>query len=272
MYFREDLFYPRPGTGLNHPAVLTFYNIRPKHLKDEGAFIEFLKGEARKMDAEFVSYDKATAEWQIRVKHFSRYGLDVDDAKRPREGDDPVHSKRVREATTTPMTTTSMTTTPMTTTSMTTTSMTTTSVTTTQPSFQEDTRNLARVAAATHASFSVLSLLASLPQQAALLFQQMPDVDAAGSFAGTLTAESLITMSPAVSIAPRARATHPHSLDTLRAAAVYVESSTALSVPQLQLPQGAELQLLVDQMAQTAPEAKSGLLWELVRILFVNGE
>ena len=34
----------------------------------------------------------------------------------------------------------------------------------------------------------------------------------------------------------------------------------------------AELQLLVDQMAQTAPEAKSGLLWELVRILFVNGE
>ena len=261
MYFREDLFYPRPGTGLNHPAVLTFYNIRPKHLKDEGAFIEFLKGEARKMDAEFVSYDEATAEWQIRVKHFSRYGLDVDDAKRPREGDDTVHSKRVREATTTPMTT-----------SMTTTSMTTTSVTTTQPSFQEDTRNLARVAAATHASFSVLSLLASLPQQAALLFQQMPDVDAAGSFAGTLTAESLITTSPAVSIAPRARATHPHSLDTLRAAAVYVESSTALPVPQLQLPQGAELQLLVDQMAQTAPEAKSGLLWELVRILFVNGE
>lgn len=261
MYFREDLFYPRPGTGLNHPAVLTFYNIRPKHLKDEGAFIEFLKGEARKMDAEFVSYDKATAEWQIRVKHFSRYGLDVDDAKRPREGDDTVHSKRVREATTTPMTT-----------SMTTTSMTTTSVTTTQPSFQEDTRNLARVAAATHASFSVLSLLASLPQQAALLFQQKPDVDAAGSFAGTLTAESLITTSPAVSIAPRARVTHPHSLDTLRAAAVYVESSTALSVPQLQLPQGAELQLLVDQMAQTAPEAKSGLLWELVRILFVNGE
>lgn len=251
MYFREDLFYPRPGTGLNHPAVLTFYNIRPKHLKDEGAFIEFLKGEARKMDAEFVSYDKATAEWQIRVKHFSRYGLDVDDAKRPREGDDTVHSKRVREATTTPMTT---------------------SMTTTQPSFQEDTRNLARVAAATHASFSVLSLLASLPQQAALLFQQMPDVDAAGSFAGTLTAESLITMSPAVSIAPRARATHPHSLDTLRAAAVYVESPTALPVPQLQLPQGAELQLLVDQMAQTAPEAKSGLLWELVRILFVNGE
>ena len=259
MYFREDLFYPRPGTGLNHPAVLTFYNIRPKHLKDEGAFIEFLKGEARKMDAEFVSYDKATAEWQIRVKHFSRYGLEVDDAKRPREGDDPVHSKRVREATTTPMTTT-----PMTTTSMTTTSMTTTSVTTTQPSFQEDTRNLARVAAATHASFSVLSLLASLPQQAALLFQQMPDVDAAGSFAGTLTAESLITTAPAVSIVPRARATHPHSLDTLRAAAVYVESPTALPVPQLQL--------VVDQMAQTAPEAKSGLLWELVRILFVNGE
>lgn len=261
MYFREDLFYPRPGTGLNHPAVLTFYNIRPKHLKDEGAFIEFLKGEARKMDAEFVSYDKATAEWQIRVKHFSRYGLDVDDAKRPREGDDTVHSKRVREATTTPMTT-----------SMTTTSMTTTSVTTTQPSFQEDTRNLARVAAATHASFSVLSLLASLPQQAALLFQQKPDVDAEGSFAGTLTAESLITTAPAVSIVPRARATHPHSLDTLRAAAVYVESPTALPVPQLQLPQGAELQLLVDQMAQTAPEAKSGLLWELVRILFVNGE
>ena len=261
MYFREDLFYPRPGTGLNHPAVLTFYNIRPKHLKDEGAFIEFLKGEARKMDAEFMSYDEATAEWQIRVKHFSRYGLDVDDAKRPREGDDTVHSKRVREATTTPMTTT-----PMTTTSM------TTSMTTTQPSFQEDTRNLARVAAATHASFSMLSLLASLPQQAALLFQQKPDVDAAGSFAGTLTAESLITTAPAVSIAPRVRATHPHSLDTLRAAAVYVESSTALSVPQLQLPQGAELQLLVDQMAQTAPEAKSGLLWELVRILFVNGE
>lgn len=252
MYFREDLFYPRPGTGLNHPAVLTFYNIRPKHLKDEGAFIEFLKGEARKMDAEFVSYDEATAEWQIRVKHFSRYGLEVDDAKRPREGDDPVHSKRVREATTTSMTTTPM--------------------TTTQPSFQEDTRNLARVAAATHASFSVLSLLASLPQQAALLFQQKPDVDAAGSFAGTLTAESLITTAPAVSIAPRARATHPHSLDTLRAAAVYVESSTALPVPQLQLPQGAELQLVVDQMAQTAPEAKSGLLWELVRILFVNGE
>ena len=261
MYFREDLYYPRPGTGLNHPAVLTFYNIRPKHLKDEGAFIEFLKGEARKMDAEFMSYDEATAEWQIRVKHFSRYGLEVDDAKRPREGDDTVHSKRVREATTTPMTTT-----PMTTTSM------TTSMTTTQPSFQEDTRNLARVAAATHASFSMLSLLASLPQQAALLFQQKPDVDAAGSFAGTLTAESLITTAPAVSIAPRVRATHPHSLDTLRAAAVYVESSTALPVPQLQLPQGAEMQLLVDQMAQTAPEAKSGLLWELVRILFVNGE
>ena len=257
MYFREDLYYPRPGTGLNHPAVLTFYNIRPKHLKDEGAFIEFLKGEARKMDAEFVSYNEATAEWQIRVKHFSRYGLEVDDAKRPREGDDTVHSKRVREATTTPMTTPAMT---------------TTSMTTTQASFQEDTRNLARVAAATHASFSVLSLLASLPQQAALLFQQKPDVDAAGSFAGTLTAESLITTSPAVSIAPRARATLPHSLDTLRAAAVYVESPTALPVPQLQLPQGAELQLLVDQMAQTAPEAKSGLLWELVRILFVNGE
>lgn len=259
MYFREDLFYPRPGTGLNHPAVLTFYNVRPKHLEDVGAFTEFLKGEARKMDAEFVSYDAAAAEWQIRVKHFSRYGLDVDDAKRPREDDNAVRSKRVKEATmpvTTPTTTMPVTATP----------------TPTQPSFLEDTRTLARVAAATHASFSVLSLLASLPQQAALLFQQKPDVDAAGSFAGTLTAESLITTAPAVSIAPRARATHPHSLGTLRAAAVYVESSTALPVPQLQLPQGAELQLLVDQMAQTAPEAKSGLLWELVRILFVNGE
>ena len=244
MYFREDLPYPRPGTGLNHPAMLSFYKVHPKHMKDVKTFIEFLKDETAKMGAEFVSYDEASGEWKIRVKHFSRYGLNLEDNKRSRDDDAAVEAKRVKEVPSPVV----------------------------QASFQEDTHNLTRVVATTHVSFSVLSLLVSLPRQASLLFQQKSVFDMASSFVGALTPETLVTTAPTVSITPRAGSVHTHSLDALRSAAVYVETSTSLPVPQLQLPQGSELQLLVENLAQVAEEKASGLLWELVRILFVNGE
>ena len=49
VYYNDDehsASYPRPGTGLNHPAILTFFGIKAKHLRDKDAFVSFLKLES----------------------------------------------------------------------------------------------------------------------------------------------------------------------------------------------------------------------------------
>lgn len=67
---------PEVGEGLNKPAVITLYNVRP--IGDGGVeqFISaVLKPACLKDDADFISYDEQSFEWTFRVFHFSRYGL-----------------------------------------------------------------------------------------------------------------------------------------------------------------------------------------------------
>ena len=99
VYYNDDehsASYPRPGTGLNHPAILTFFGIKARHLRDKDAFVSFLKLESEKLGAEFVAYDADKESWQIKVNHFSRYGLGVEEKKREREGEEPETPKRAK--------------------------------------------------------------------------------------------------------------------------------------------------------------------------------
>lgn len=63
------------GSGLNHPARLTFYKTFPSDDVSPELFEAFLKDQTEKQGASFVSYDRASGTWVIRVPHFTRYGL-----------------------------------------------------------------------------------------------------------------------------------------------------------------------------------------------------
>lgn len=68
--------YPPVGCGLNHPAILTFYEVFPPKEISADHFTTFLKKHSTSMGGEFISYDNVTGVWSIRVPHFTRYGLE----------------------------------------------------------------------------------------------------------------------------------------------------------------------------------------------------
>ena len=74
----ESPAYPPVGTGINHPAVLTFYGVFPASGRVPE---EFLKEKTKEIGGEFISYDEYTGNWSFKVPHFTRYGFDIDDEK-----------------------------------------------------------------------------------------------------------------------------------------------------------------------------------------------
>mmetsp|Transcript_1191 Transcript_1191/g.2551 ORF Transcript_1191/g.2551 Transcript_1191/m.2551 type:complete len:1749 (+) Transcript_1191:347-5593(+) len=69
---------PEVGTKLNRPAILTLEGIFPPDPNDPDKFVKKVTRQTAKMGAELISYDPAIGQWILRVKHFSRYGLDDD--------------------------------------------------------------------------------------------------------------------------------------------------------------------------------------------------
>ena len=73
---------PEEGSKLNRPAILTFFKVFPSEApngktKEElvVAFEKKLIKSARKLGAEFISYESSAGEWKIKVRHFSRYAI-----------------------------------------------------------------------------------------------------------------------------------------------------------------------------------------------------
>jgi hypothetical protein len=58
------------GTGINHQAVVTLYEIYPLKGENEQEMIAFLKLQSQKIDVEFISYTAESGSWKFRVKHF----------------------------------------------------------------------------------------------------------------------------------------------------------------------------------------------------------
>ena len=89
----EEGTKPPVGTKLNRPAIITFEEVFP--YDDPQAsnaamekFVDRLKKNCAKMDAEFIEYNRGTGVWKIRVQHFSRYGLfedEEDEYETPKE-------------------------------------------------------------------------------------------------------------------------------------------------------------------------------------------
>ena len=73
---------PSVGTKLNRAAVLTMEGVFPPENSTAESTEKFCRKVAKqtaKMNAELISYDPISGEWQLRVAHFSRYALDDDD-------------------------------------------------------------------------------------------------------------------------------------------------------------------------------------------------
>lgn len=58
------------GTGINHQAVITLYEIYPLKGKNEEEMISFLKLQSRQIGVEFISYSGEDGSWKFRAKHF----------------------------------------------------------------------------------------------------------------------------------------------------------------------------------------------------------
>jgi nuclear pore complex protein Nup98-Nup96 len=85
---------PPVGTKLNRPAILTFEEMYPRggpraDADAMDAYEAKLRNWTKKMDAEFISYERGTGQWKIRTFHFSRYGV-LDDS----EDDEPMPTSR----------------------------------------------------------------------------------------------------------------------------------------------------------------------------------
>ena len=66
-----DVHYPPAGTGLNHPAVLTFYHITPPEGVSFEEFQKYVQDETARMGAKFRGLDKNGGIWEIEVPHFA---------------------------------------------------------------------------------------------------------------------------------------------------------------------------------------------------------
>lgn len=88
-----DPSYPRVGTGLNHPATLTFYNVKAP--EGVSGFDSHVREVTEQLGATFVSYEAESGDWIIRVPHFTRYGLWEN--KRDHEGEEGVEKVRRKQ-------------------------------------------------------------------------------------------------------------------------------------------------------------------------------
>lgn len=77
---------PAVGQGINKPAIIELYNLKPpKKVTDakKQRFIEGLKQKTATMeDTHFISYDEDTATLKFKVEHFTKYafsGIDADE-------------------------------------------------------------------------------------------------------------------------------------------------------------------------------------------------
>ena len=57
------------GTGINHVAKLTLWNIHPKVQDNVDEFKNKLKRKTEMLGAEFIEYDKEVGKWIMRIKH-----------------------------------------------------------------------------------------------------------------------------------------------------------------------------------------------------------
>ena len=67
---RASTLKPPRGAGLNRPATVTLVGVFPESVETLEAY--------EKDGSTFVSYDPASGAWTFRVRHFSRYGMDLD--------------------------------------------------------------------------------------------------------------------------------------------------------------------------------------------------
>ncbi|XP_021728839.1 nuclear pore complex protein NUP96-like [Chenopodium quinoa] len=80
--YEDESIKPDVGEGLNKPAVVSLILKFGKSGVDGGSFcgvVDRLRESSVKQGAEFMSYDPLSGEWKFRVRHFSRFGLSLDD-------------------------------------------------------------------------------------------------------------------------------------------------------------------------------------------------
>ena len=87
---RASATKPPRGSGLNRPATVTLLGVFPEA-------IERLE-EYAKDGSTFVSYDPAAGAWTFRVRHFSRYGMDLDASDSEEEEEDVMEIPEERAA------------------------------------------------------------------------------------------------------------------------------------------------------------------------------
>jgi nuclear pore complex protein Nup98-Nup96 len=83
VYTREEEQNTKPavGTKLNRSAIITLEGVYPSEatLEAQDKLSKKVQRQTSKMGAELIDYDATTGIWKLRVRHFSRYGLDDDD-------------------------------------------------------------------------------------------------------------------------------------------------------------------------------------------------
>lgn len=80
--YEDESSKPPVGEGLNKPAVVTLYLTFETSGFDRYRFckvVDRLRASADRQGAEFISYDPSSGEWRFSVRHFSRFGLSMDD-------------------------------------------------------------------------------------------------------------------------------------------------------------------------------------------------
>lgn len=61
---------PKKGEGMNHPAMITFFNFEKKKGMTREQFLHVLKKYSKKINAEFIGYDEEEKEVTIKVDNF----------------------------------------------------------------------------------------------------------------------------------------------------------------------------------------------------------
>lgn len=93
--YMDETRKPPVGQGLNKVAEVTLLNVKCVDKKTgqhhaEGPEVEKFEKRLRKKTEEqgalFLGYDGPKGEWRFRVKHFSRYGLDMEEDGNEEEG------------------------------------------------------------------------------------------------------------------------------------------------------------------------------------------
>ena len=87
---RASATKPPRGSGLNRPATVTLLGVFPEATERLEAYA--------KDGSTFVSYDPAAGAWTFRVRHFSRYGMDLDASDSEEEEEDVMEIPEERAA------------------------------------------------------------------------------------------------------------------------------------------------------------------------------